>query len=215
MDPTMFFYGFGVAGVVGWLSGRIVSSWNAVGANVFRMFSLIPQPALRPIPGAAPRGIGTDPSVSPIQILRDGCLSIIGYVITQIVLIISLGIVIWFNSRLEITQEFLVGILFAMIIGFLLNQIRINWAYIVTLWNLIINPPIPGLSLATQPNNRTLTARPQFPAFTVVFDSIMEISWRLVWHLILLFLLLQSFVAAYFYLREGAIRFLGGETFGT
>lgn len=210
----MFIVGLIMAGVIGWISGRIVGSWNTIGRTSHRMFDFVPQPALRPMPASVNRGIGTEPTISPLQVLWDGCLTIIGQIIIQAMLVIVLGILIWFNFRLDMTQDFLVGIFFALVIGFLLQQLRNNWLHIAGLWSMIVNPPNPVLNPANPPNNRYLAASPPFPAFTVVLNNLIEISWRLIWQLILVSLLIQSFYAATSFLRDGTIQFLGLEAIG-
>ncbi|MBE7468025.1 MAG: hypothetical protein DPW09_29685 [Anaerolineae bacterium] len=227
-DTQLFFFGFGLTTLVGWLSGLLVASWNTVDKTHKRMFINVPKPALKPIPDSRNKSVGTDPDQSPLQVLLQGCITILGQLMIQIIFLFALGVILIVGLQQEITQKSFVGIIFAGIVGFLTQNIRKNWKKIIQLYKMITTPPNPSLKLepASPPNSHYVAATlgppppppplyPPLPPFTVLVKGFYEISWRLIWQLILLFLLFQSFIAAYFYLRDGTIRFLGGEAFVT
>ncbi len=216
MDGSQeFFLGFVIAGLFGWLSSLLLKSWEAVGKTHKQMFSDVPQPVLKPLPRSSHKSIGVNPNRSPIQILRDGCLKIIGQGLLQIMLLTAISVLILFTLHLESSSAFPVGIVFAAVIGFLLQNLRRNWKKISDLHKMIVNPPEPVLSKAASPNKHYLAAKPPFPPFFIVANNTIEISLRLILQLILFYFLYQSISAAYFYLSDGIIRFSPVGAFGT
>jgi hypothetical protein len=185
------------------------------------MFINVPKPFLRPIPDSRNKSIGTDPDQSPTQVLLQGCTTIIAQLFIQVAFLFAVGIILIFGPQQELTEEFLAGVLFAAVVGFLLQNIRKNWKKIVQLYKMLTNPPLPVLKLepASPPNNyygsailapplfappayASRPAYPPLPPFTVLVKGSFEISWRLIWELVLLFLLYRSLLATYFYLRN-------------
>lgn len=206
-DNGAFFLGLLVAGLIGFLSSQIVAGWNTVDRTHNRMFHNVPQPVLRHIPHSNISGVGTEPDESPLQVLLNGCREVFLQILMQIILFTALGMLIWYNLQQELSDSFLVGIIFALVFGILWQQISNNWAIILALYRAIVNSPKPTLKRANPPNQHYVAAWPPFPACSVVVNNSIEIGVRFVWHLILLYLFFQSISAAYFYLTEGAVRF--------
>lgn len=217
VDPQAFVLGFLFAGLVGALSGLIWRGWGIIELWRRLMFTIPPQPALRPIARSPNRTVGADPQLSPLQVLGTGCMTIFGQLMFQIILMGSILLLIQaVFFQVVVTQEFLTGILFAAAAGFLLQYIRLNWLIIAGLYSRIINPPQPILRPITPPNDHHPAARPAEPAFAVVFYGSIEILGRLILEVVLIFLLILLIRAAFVYLETGTIfPPAGGEGFGT
>jgi hypothetical protein len=210
-----FFFGFAIATLVGWLSSFVVASWFVVEKTRKRMFVNIPRPSPRLIPDSRNVSIGTEPEQSPIQVLLQGCMTIIAQLFILAAFLLAVGIILIFGLKQELTEEFLAGVLFAAVLGFLLQHIRKNWKQISQLYKMITNPPLPALRSepTSPPNNYYVTAilappplappaYPLLPPFAVLIRGIFGISWRLILQLVLLLLLYRSLLAMYFYLRN-------------
>jgi hypothetical protein len=218
MDQTSaFLLGFGIAGITGWLANFYRLRLAAIFAFYGRMFA-IPIPALRPVPNAGSSGISTNPDISPIEILRQGCLGIISQIIilaivTVMVAFIGLSLdVDIFRSQFQL--DFLVGIFYAPPFVLLLTRIQANWRAIRNLYNRMVNPPAPALNRDSPPNNFTVAARPTISAFAAVFDGLFEIAWRLILQMFLLYSLYLLFRFTYFYLSGGLNRYSEFLLFG-
>lgn len=230
-DVQSFFFGFVIATFIGLLSSSVNASWITVEKTRKRMFVNVPRPLLRPIPDSPNRSIGTDPDQSPIEVLLQGCTTIILQTITLAAFFFAVGIILFFGLQQELTEEFLTGVLFVAVLGFLWQNIRKNWKKISQLYKMMTNPPLPALKSepASPPNsyyNAAILAPPPFappaypsrpaypplPPFTVLINGSIEISWRLILQLVLLLLLYRSFLAMYFYLTGEPL--LTGGVFG-
>ena len=227
MDNTQtFFLGFIVAGVLGLLASWVQRSWVTMDRTSKRMFNNPPRPALRPIPGSRNRSVGTEPEQSPIQVLSQGCTTIIGQWLLQGMLFVALGAVIWFSLQQELVTNCLAGIIFAAVIGFLLQQLRYQWKTVTQLYTIITRPPVQSLTLERDrpPNNFYTSAslplppsapRPPAPPFAVVVNGSLELAGRSLWLLILLYLLYRALLAMYFYLSDNVEQIFGGGFWGT
>jgi hypothetical protein len=214
MDQTSgFFLGLLIAGLIGFISTFIVRSWNTIERTRRQMFVTPPQPSLRALPTVpATSSVAVIPNTSPMDVLLSGCGTIFIRLIIQIGLFIAILVIFWFLLGEEIPSGFFGGVLFAAVLGFLLSRIYYNYIIIVRLFNFITNPPVPILNPANPPNRQYLAARPALPPFTLVITNSFEIAWRLVWMLILFYLLYLSFSTVFSYL-SGELRFLAAPGF--
>lgn len=203
MDAAQsFFFGFIIAGLIGWLSSLINKSWKANEKTQKLILFDVPNPALKPIMESDYKSIGTVPEQSPLQVLIQGCLKLIGQLLVQAILLVSLGLVVLFTTQQTITADFFLGNIFAAIFTFLLGAILTNWKKISNLYKIIFNPPSPSLNKATSPNNHYVAAKPAISVYDAVVGGSIEIIGRLIWELVLigaLFLLLR---AVYVYLSD-------------
>jgi hypothetical protein len=209
-----FLIGFVAAGIIGILSTIILKSWNTIDKTSKQMFSNPPKPALKPSTDSNIKGIGTDPDQSPLKVLSNGCFTIIGHLLFQIAVVMFMTFLFIQFMSLPTTPETLTGILFAAIIGFILQQFRKNWKKISDLYKQITNPPNPILNMAGAPNNHYLAAKPSVPAFSVVTNGLLEIGLRLVWGVVLICFLCLSLWLAYLYVTKG-VTISGVRGFGT
>ncbi len=173
-----FLAGFLGATLVGLVATGIAGLLAGIQAAVVRMTSP-PNPALGDIPGADVSGIGTDPDVSPIQVLNRGCWTIIVNLLLMIIIVAGIGAVISFIPKdalpRQIPEAFWVGILYAGLLGFLLRTLLWNWGEIVNLFNLMVTPPKPKLKSAEPPNGHTIAAAPPKSPQQVVVGGCFEI----------------------------------------
>lgn len=197
-----FFFGFVMAGLIGWLSSTLSKSFSNAEKAHKRIFSDIPNPALKAIRDSSHKSVGTDIEQSPLQILTQGCLTIIGQLLLQVILLSALTATSWFGLSLDITPEFFLGVIFAAVFGLLLGEIITNWKKITDLYKKIFTPPSPSLDKKEAPNKHYVAAKPTSPAFAIIIDSSLEISWRLVWQLMLFYLLYLSSSGIYTYLAD-------------
>jgi hypothetical protein len=226
MDRYTFILSFLMAGVIGFLGYGLLKSWKDSEKIRKRMFSDPPRPSLKPIVGSDYKSVGPDPEQSPFEVLTQGCISMVGHWLLEIMLLVSIPFVVWFSARLVgIREESILGITFAGVIGWLLQQIRTNWIKIADRLNMILKPPIPSLVQEKEkpPNNFYAAARlalrpppayPPLPPFSVLAKGSVEISWRFIWLILLFALLLQSAWLFVSYLTDGTIQFFGSEAFG-
>ena len=210
-----FFLGFLLAGLIGWISTLFSKSLTTATKARKQMFDAVPKPVLKNIPNAnSLKGIDAEPGQSPLQAITDGCTTIIIQLMVQIILLLFLGILFWFFWSSEMPQGIFGGVVFAAIMGFLLQNIRKNWKEILRLQKQISQPFTPNLKFTEPPNQHHVAAAPVFPAFTIVFNGFVEIIWRIVWQLVLFYLVFESLSVTYFYVTENALRFTPIGIFG-
>jgi hypothetical protein len=157
-DATMTFsHGLLFATLLGLFGTFELWSLTGIFAAIKRMSSP-PHPALKPklIPDEGYHSdIGTDPIKSPANIVVGGCLTIIGHLILQVVV---LGGSIYFLSSPQVsvqrlfpdpaTGQCVVGAATAGVLGIVLRTLVWNWDAIGNLWGKMMNPPKPALPKA-------------------------------------------------------------------
>lgn len=218
MDRTQnFLITFFIAGVVGYCATLILGSWVTIDQTSKKMFSDPPKPALKPLRNLDSKGVGTDPESSPLQVLTGGCISIIGQLLFQLIILVFMYVLISYAfSQVAVAEGVFGGVLFAAIIGVLLQQFRYNWKKIADLFKKVTNPPEPNFKPITPPNEYHSAAAPDAPACSVVLNGTAELVFRFIYLVVITFLLYLSLRAAFFYLEYGTIFSpAGGEGFGT
>jgi hypothetical protein len=210
-----FWFGFLISGVFGLLSYGILANWGVLNKIYKRMFVVPPQPDLKPLPEVTHKGISTDPNQSPLNVLIQGCLTFIVFLVAQIFMLAALILLFLGVLQYEISQGFWGGVIFAGVAGFLLQNIRKNLKEISNLIKLITKPPNPRLNPAAPPNNHVLATRPSAPAFTLIVNSTIECVWRGMWVLALGYLLYESILIAISYLSDAGIQVSITNPFGT
>jgi hypothetical protein len=199
-----FFTGFLGATLVGVIAGLFAESWRAIEAAQKRMYSP-PNPALRSTAQTNIKGIGVNPEESPIQVLSNGCSTIILRLLLQLVILTIIAIFVWLMPggdivQQEVPEEFFVGIVFAAILGLLGSSIIRNWWIITNLYEKMVNPPNPSLSWETDPNDHHVAAKPGQSACDVVAGGCIEIIGRVLWQILLIGLLGLTLLGMYRYL---------------
>jgi hypothetical protein len=185
-----FFAGFVGATFVGLAASAIAGVLANIQAGLAGMTSS-PQPALREVPRTdGISGIVAEPDASPIQVLIGGCSAIIANLLLMIAILASIGalIVLIPGDVLprRLPEEFWVGVLYAGLLGILMNTILWNWGTIVNLFNRMVNHPNPTLPLTEPPNQHHVGAAPPQTPPQIVFGGCIEILLRAVLQAILL-----------------------------
>ena len=187
--------------VAGWIAGLLAN----VQAAAKRMNSP-PKPALGDIPGADVSGIGTDPDVSPIQVLNQGCWTIVANLLVMVLIFTVVGTVIALLPKgarpQQIPEEFWVGILYAALLGIFIRTLFWNWGAIQNAHKLMVNPPKPKLKSAEPPNSHTIAAAPPKSPQEVVVGGCFEIMLRMI--------LMGVLVGAFILATRGVITYLVG-----
>jgi hypothetical protein len=190
-----FLAGFLGATVVGLAATGIARSLAGIRAAIARMTSP-PNPALRKIPGADVSGIGTNPDLSPIRVLNQGCLTIIVNALLMTVILAGIGVLISLMPSdalpRNVPEQFWVGILYAGLLGVVLRTLFWNWGAILNAYNLMVNPPNPSLRSAEPPNLHHVAAKPSQSPQQVVLDGCLQIISRVLLQLVLLAILILS-----------------------
>jgi hypothetical protein len=199
-----FFTGFLGATLVGVIAGLFAESWRAIEAAQKRMYSP-PNPALRSTAQTNIKGIGVNPEESPIQVLSNGCSTIILRLLLQLVILTIIAIFVWLMPggdivQQEVPEEFFVGIVFAAILGLLGSSIIRNWWIITNLYEKMVNPPNPSLSWETDPNDHHVAAKPGQSAYEVVAGGCIEVIGRVILQILLIGLLGLTILGMYHYL---------------
>jgi hypothetical protein len=199
-----FFTGFLGATLVGVIADLFAESWKAIEAAQKRMYSP-PNPALRSTAQTNIEGIGVNPEESPIQVLSNGCSTIILQLLLQLVILTIIAIFVWLMPggdivQQEVPEEFFVGIVFAAILGLLGSSIIRNWWIIANLYRKMVNPPNPSLSWEADPNDHHVAAKPGQSACDVVAGGCIEIIGRVILQILLIGLLGLTLLGMYRYL---------------
>jgi hypothetical protein len=199
-----------LTGLLGATLVGLVANWIvALLANIQAAMKRInspPKPALGSIPRANVSGITTDPDVSPIRVLNEGCGTIIMNLLMMIFTFAVIGTMIALLPRgarpQQIPEEFWVGVLYAGLLGILIGTILKNWRTIGNLYKLMVNPPKPKLKSAEPPNSHTIAAAPPKSPQQVVVGGCFEIMLRLIF--------MGGLVAALIFSTRWVIRYLTG-----
>jgi hypothetical protein len=190
-----FLAGFLGATLVGLAATGIARLLAGIQAAIAQMNSP-PKPALHRIPGADMSGLGTNPDVSPIQVLNQGCLTIFVNLLLMTIIVAGVGMTISYIPRdalpREMPEQSWVGILYAGLLGILLRTLFWNWGVIVNLYNLMVNPPNPSLKSAEPPNHHYVAAKPPQSPQQVVAGGCLQIIARVILQLVLLAILIFS-----------------------
>lgn len=177
-----FCLGFLVAGGVGFLAYMVNRSWVIVQKTLKRMFVNPPKPVPLNLVGLGNQnfaGLVTDPNQSPVANLNSGCLTITGHVILGGLMGVGIaGVISLIFSLPEIPPGAWNGVVYAGLVGLVLQFVRYNWKKIGNLYGQMVNPPVSTTLDFEPPNQRVLGARPAAPAFTVVLDNSIEIVLR-------------------------------------
>jgi hypothetical protein len=173
--------------------GLAASAIGAVLANIQAALAGMaspPHPALRGIRRTDISGIVAEPDASPIQVLGAGCGTIIANLLLMIVILAGIGVLIALIPGdvlpQRLPEEFWVGVLYAGLLGILMNTLLWNWGTIVNLFNRMVNRPNPTLPPAEPPNLHHVGAAPPMSPQQVVFGGCFEIVLRVVLQVILL-----------------------------
>ena len=149
-------HGFLIATLLG-LFGTF-ELWSLTGIfAAFRRMSSPPHPAVAP--QRTNRGnrsdVGTDPNVSPVNVVSSGCLTIFMHLFLQALV---LGGSMYFLSSPEVsvqrlfpdpaTGQCVVGAASAGVLGIVLRALVWNWDGIVNMYHKMVNPPRPSLPKA-------------------------------------------------------------------
>jgi hypothetical protein len=197
--------GFMVATLFGLVARVLGRSLATVQAEIARMTSP-PHPAFRPTGRPRVMGIDTDPDVSPIQVLNRGCIRIIAHLLLQAIIWGGIILVLFLLPESvfpeEIPEDTLVGALFAVLLGLLVNALVWNWSVIVQLYRRMIEPPSPTLPYERPPNIHNVAAAPPLSPNQIVFGGCLEMVLRLI-------LEIWLFAALAFLFRE-MLRYLVG-----
>jgi hypothetical protein len=133
-----------------------VWSLSTILAAISRMSSP-PHPTLRPTGEGNRRDIGTDPDVSPVNVVSHGCRTIITHLLLQGLVLGGLGTFLLSMQRASAQQLFpetgadncAVGVVSAAVLGVVLRTMWWNWVVIGNLYHRMVRPPNPTLPKAT------------------------------------------------------------------
>ena len=129
-----FLLGFVIAGLVGWISSLLLAFWSSNVKKRKQRLSELPKLA----PELAPRFSNENNWLILGSILLEGCLRVAWLILFQITLLTSLGGIVFILQR-ELLPYFYVGIICAFVLGFHLQNIRLNWKKITQLFKIFVN----------------------------------------------------------------------------